>query len=126
MNAEPKWCADSCLVRASNGSFTAPISCRASPPMRYPANCRCLRSGQEQLGIDPGAIETQAPVQMRSGRAAGHADGADTRPRRQALAGLHVDGTQVAVPADEAAAMIDEHGVAVEEIPAREIGRASW
>ena len=37
----------------------------------------------EQLRIDPGAIQAQRPVQMRAGRASGHADRADARPRRR-------------------------------------------
>ena len=49
----------------------------------------------------------------------GHADGADAGARGDALAGFHVDRAQMAVHADQAAAVIDEHGIAVEKIIAR-------
>ena len=79
-------------------------------------NRRMARGGQEQLRVDPGPIQIQRPVQMRAGRAAGHADGADARAGGDALPGRHVDGAQMAVHADQAAPVIDEHGIAGEEI----------
>ena len=47
---------------------------------------------------------------------AGHADRADASPRRDALPGLHVDRAQMAVHADQAAAMVDEYRIAVEKV----------
>ena len=54
-------------------------------------------------------------MQMGTGRASGHADGADARPRFDAFAGLYIDCAQMAVHAHEAAAMVDEYRVAVEK-----------
>src|ERR1019366_4519533 len=55
-------------------------------------------------------------MQMGSRGTACLADGADARPRGDALSWLHVNGAQVAVHADESASMIDEDRVAVEKI----------
>src|ERR1700760_4976457 len=56
---------------------------------------------------------------MGTGGAPRHADGADPSARREALPGLDVDRTQMAVHADQSAPMVDEDGVAVEEEFAR-------
>ena len=63
-------------------------------------------------------------MQVRTGRAAGHADRADARPGGEPLPGLDVDGAQMAVHADQAAAVIDEHRIAVEKKLARVDDRA--
>ena len=55
-------------------------------------------------------------MQMGTGHAPGHSDGADASSRGQVLSGCHVDGAQMAVHADEPAPVIDEHRVAGEKI----------
>src|SRR5271163_1123348 len=74
---------------------------------------------QEQFGIDPGAVEIQAPMQMGTGRAPRHPDGADAGARLQMLAGYDVDGAEMAVHADQPTAVVDEYRIAVEEELAR-------
>ena len=70
---------------------------------------------------------------MRPGHAAGGAHRADALPHIHGLAHLHIDGAQVAHHAQQAAAMVQPHGVAVEKIVSgvdhpcsqwREYGRA--
>ena len=58
-------------------------------------------------------------MQVGAGRATGHPDRTDARSGGDALSRLHVDGAQMAVHADETAAVIDEHRIAVEKIVAR-------
>src|SRR5579863_476527 len=80
--------------------------------------------GQKEFGIDPGAVEIQAPMQMGTGRAPRHPDGADAGARLQMLAGCDVDGAEMTVHADQPAAMVDEYRIAVEEELARVDHRA--
>src|SRR5580658_1146110 len=71
--------------------------------------------GKKEFGIDPGAVEIQAPMQMGTGRAPRHPDGADAGTRVEMLAGRDVDGAEMAVHADQPAAVVDEYRIAVEE-----------
>jgi hypothetical protein len=54
-------------------------------------------------------------VQVRSGDPPGCAHQADRFPRRDFLAGFHIDAAQVTVHGDDALAVVEEHRVAVEE-----------
>src|SRR3569623_846409 len=56
---------------------------------------------------------------MWTGGAAGLADRADERAALELLAGFHVDAAQMAVHRHQTLAVIDEHGVAIEEVIAR-------
>src|SRR3569832_689671 len=78
-----------------------------------------LREGirREELSrIDARVVEAHAPVQARAGGAAGLADRADHVAARDVLARLHVDALHMAVHGHQALAVVDEHGVAVEEV----------
>ena len=70
----------------------------------------------EQFGIDHGTVEYDAPVQMRAGGAPGLSGKPDALPFFNCVAGFHVDPVEVAVHGDQAVAMIDKDGLAVEKI----------
>jgi hypothetical protein len=70
----------------------------------------------EQFGIDHGAIEHHAPVQVRAGGATGHSRTSEPLPLGDRLAGRDLDRFEVAVHADQPVAVIDEDGFAVEEV----------
>src|SRR3569832_1452666 len=71
---------------------------------------------EKQSRIDARVVEAHAPVQVWAGGAAGLADRADHVAARDVLARLHVDALHVAVHGHQALAVVDEHGVAVEEV----------
>src|SRR3569833_1500243 len=71
---------------------------------------------EKQSRIDARVDEAHAPVQVWAGGAAGLADRADHVAARDVLARLHVDALHVAVHGHQALAVVDEHGVAVEEV----------
>jgi hypothetical protein len=73
----------------------------------------------KQRRVHHRAVQHHAPVQVRSRHAAGRAHGAQALAGGQGVAHLHVDGTQVAHHAQQAAAVIQPDGLAVEEIVAR-------
>lgn len=75
-----------------------------------------LAGRQKKGGIDAGVVEAHAPVQVRAGGAPCHPHRADDRAARYPLAGLDGDTAQVAIHGDESLAMVDEYGVAIEEI----------
>ena len=58
-------------------------------------------------------------MQVRPGDAAGGADLADLLPGTHHGTSLYADGAHVAVHGDQSAAVIEDHGVAVEEEVAR-------
>ena len=74
--------------------------------------------GQEQRRIHEGLVQHYREVQVRAGHAAGHPHRADGLPASQRLADMDPDRAQVAVNGHQALAVIDDHGVAVEEIVA--------
>src|SRR5690625_5468664 len=82
--------------------------------MRIALKTSSLRLLQKQLRIHHSAVQCHAPVQMRTGDAAGSADGAEHVAGFDLLAGLHRDFVHVAVHGNEAAAVVEENGVAVE------------
>ena len=75
-----------------------------------------LEGADEDGGVDPRIVETDIPVHVGTGGAAGGADPADDAAAGQALAQLHVDLRHVAEHADEPLAMVDKDSVAVKEI----------
>lgn len=77
-----------------------------------------LKRPDKDRRIDPCIIQADVPVHMRPGGATGGADFADHGAAGQLLADLHVNFRHVAEHADKALAMIDEHGVAIEEVVA--------
>ena len=77
-----------------------------------------LRLAEEKFGIDRCVVENDRPVQMRAGDAAGGADGTKDFALFYRLTVAHVDPRQVHVGADQALAVVDENGIAVEEIVA--------
>src|SRR5882757_11528114 len=74
------------------------------------------RGGQEQRGIYEGRVECDSKVQMRAGHATCCAYFPNDLARGDTLPCLHVDRTEVAVHGDQPFTMVDEDGVAVEEI----------
>src|ERR1700722_18592446 len=79
---------------------------------------RCRWRWQEQGGIHEHGVERNTKVQVRSGDAAGSADLAEHRACLQHFPGVHLDLAQVAVHGEEAAAVIENDRVAVEEVVA--------
>jgi hypothetical protein len=63
-------------------------------------------------GIDVGAVDGEAPVEMRAGDASGGADLAEDGADREAVTNLDSDLREVTVEGVDAQAVVDEHGVA--------------
>jgi hypothetical protein len=70
---------------------------------------------QDELGIDARVVPADAEEKMRSRGAAGGSDAAERMALLDLLAGLDLDIGKVEIHANETVAVIDEHGVALEE-----------
>lgn len=84
--------------------------------------CSAYRSGLERADkdrrIDPRIVQADIPVHVWPGSAACRTDLADHCAAGELVADFHVDLRHMAEHADKALAMVDEHGVAVEEVVA--------
>ena len=74
---------------------------------------------QEFLRIDRVAVDPGFVVQMRTGRPAGRADGADHLSDLDLVADLDVDFRQMAVAGRQAVAVVDFHHAAIAAAPSR-------
>src|SRR6516162_4825555 len=76
---------------------------------------RCRGRCKEERRIDEGRIQRDSEMKMRPGDPPGRPDIADHLSRLYLLAALRSDHAQVAIHGDETTAVIENHGVAVEE-----------
>lgn len=73
---------------------------------------------EEQRRVDHRAVEAHRPVQVRAGHAAGGAHRTDWLAGFDRVALAHIGSAEVAAHGEQAAAMVQPHGVAVEEVVA--------
>lgn len=78
------------------------------------------KSANKNRRIDPGVVQADIPVQVRTRGAAGGADFAERAATRQLIADFYPDQREVAEHADQALAVIDKHGFTIEEVIARQ------
>ena len=70
----------------------------------------------KQRRINHCAIQDHTPVQMRPGGAAGHAGEAELLAFADGITIFHIELIEVAVHGDQAVAVVDKDGFAVEEV----------
>src|SRR5574339_1029876 len=68
---------------------------------------------EEQRGIDAGVVETDAPVEVRTSGAPGHADGRKRFTLGNVITFFHIDGVEMAIHGNQFLAVIDEYSPAV-------------
>src|SRR5581483_7090205 len=71
---------------------------------------------EEQRGVDARVVEAHRPVQVRGRDAAGASDRADDLAALDALALRHADVVEVVVHGDQALAVVEDDGAAVEVV----------
>jgi tRNA-dihydrouridine synthase C len=97
----------------------AALRCINDPRELTAALAQAARSlEEEERRIDHHPVQADGPVQVRAGDPPGGADAGDALTRRDPLAHLHLGGVQVAVHREQAAAVVEPDGVAVEEVVA--------
>src|SRR6266853_351254 len=104
---------------AKAGACSARSSTARSAANRPSAGAQAHAGAQEFLRVDRFAVDPGFVVQMRTGRSAGRADGADYLTDSDQVADLHVDLGQMAVAGRQAIAVVDFHHAAGAAGPTR-------
>jgi len=124
MGSSSVWFSPACAGRfamGSHGGFVVrppavarTLSCNARDIPRSLA----VSGIEKQRRVDHHAIEADRPVQVRASHATGRPDSAQYVTRGQLVSRLDIDGAEMAIHGQQAAAMVEPDRLAIEEVVA--------